>query len=138
MRNPYDRIESEFRIRAVIAGKSFWKTSRTFTLCLEQNLAAAEKNPFHLDNHLRPHWEFHGSGVTVMPFELGSSEITARIAALLEVEPPRELPSMHETASSRIEVEWDLAVRLRVQDFHRMDFELFQSSLTALGTGNSS
>ncbi len=125
VRNPYDRIESEYRMRAVISGKGFWKASPTFSLWLEQNLEAVRKNPFHLDNHLRPQWEFHGSGVTVLPYELGLTEITARIASLLEVDPPKDLLRVHDTSTSEVEVTWDLADRLRVQEFYRKDFELF-------------
>ncbi len=128
VRNPYDRIASEYRMRAMIAGKGFWKASPSFSLWLQQNLEAAAGNPFHLDNHLRPQWEFHGSGVTVLRYEQGLPAITRHMAELLGVEPPKELPRVHETSSSGIEVDWDLSDRLRVQEFYRRDFELFDYS----------
>lgn len=125
VRNPYDRIASEYRMRALLAGKGFWKAWPSFSLWLEANLEAAAKNPFHLDNHLRPQWEFHGSDVEVLRFEDGLLAVTAQIAKLLDVSPPTNLPKVHDTSSASIEVSWDLSDRLRVQEFYRKDFELF-------------
>ena len=125
VRNPYDRIASEYRMRAVIAGQGFWKAAPSFSHWLEHQLDAAAKNPFHLDNHLRPQWEFHGTGVTVLPYEQGLPAITAQIADLLGVDAPQDLPRVHDTTGHRIAVDWDLSDRLRVQDAYRKDFELF-------------
>lgn len=125
VRNPYDRLASEYRMRALLSGKGFWKAWPSFSLWLEGNLEAAAKNPFHLDNHMRPQWEFHGSGVEVLRFEDGLPAITARIAALLNVSPPTNLPKVHDTSETPIEIMWDLSDRLRVQEFYRKDFELF-------------
>jgi hypothetical protein len=125
VRNPYARIESEYRMRAMLAGKGFWKTSQTFSLWLEKNLETTAQNPFHLDNHLRPQWEFHGSKVRVLKYEAGLPAITAEIAAVLGVAAPTDLPRIHDTSQEPLEVVWDLADRLRVQEFYRKDFELF-------------
>ncbi|MFV3078145.1 sulfotransferase family 2 domain-containing protein, partial [Niveispirillum fermenti] len=125
VRNPYDRIASEYRMRAVLSGQGFWKAWPQFSLWLETNLEAATKNPFHLDNHLRPQWEFHGSGVEVLRYEDGLLAAAAHMAMLLGVEPPTELPRVHDTSEAQIEVSWDLSDRLRVQEFYRKDFEIF-------------
>lgn len=126
VRNPYDRIASEYRMRAMLSGKGFWKTWPTFSLWLEETLASAAKNPLHLDNHVRPQWEFTGSGVEVLKYEDGLPAITTRIADILGVEPPADLPRVHDTSSGDISVTWDLQDRLRVQDFYRRDFDLFE------------
>nr|WP_240494010.1 sulfotransferase family 2 domain-containing protein [Paracoccus sp. SM22M-07] len=107
VRNPYDRIPSEYRMRALLAGKVFWKAWPSFSLWLEANLEAAAENPFHLDNHMRPQWEFHGSDVEVWRFEDGLLALTAHIAKLLNVSPPTNLPKVHDTSSASIEVSWD-------------------------------
>lgn len=125
VRNPYDRIASEYRMRMVLEGGGFWKGGPKFSLWCESNLEAAAKNPFHLDNHLRPQWEFHGTGVEVLRYEDGLAAAAARIAALLGVPSPAELPRIHDTSGAGIEVGWDLADRLRVQEFYVKDLELF-------------
>lgn len=125
VRNPYDRIASEFRMRAVLAGKSFWNSYPDFSIWLERTLEAAAKNPFHLDNHLRPQWQFHGTGVEVLKFETGLPAILARMGEIFGAEPPAEPGHHYDTASSGIAFEWDLADRLRVQEFYRKDFEVF-------------
>lgn len=125
VRNPYDRIASEYRMRAVLSGKGFWKAFPSFSLWLEQVLEAATKNPFHLDNHIRPQWHFTGSGVEVLRYEDGLPAILGRIAESLEVPPPEDIPRVHDTSASGVKVHWDLADRLRVQDFYSRDFDLF-------------
>jgi hypothetical protein len=125
VRNPYDRIASEYRMRAVIGGKGFWRAFPSFSMWLEQSLADAARNPYHLDNHLRPQWEFHGSGVEVLRYEDGVPAMVARIAALLGVAPPESLPRVHDTSGAGIEVTWDVADILRVNAAYRQDFELF-------------
>lgn len=125
VRNPYDRIASEYRMRAVLGGKGFWNAFPSFSLWLEQVLEAAAKNPFHLDNHIRPQWHFTGSGVEILRYEDGLPTILDRTARLLEVPPPKEIPRVHDTSDSGVEVRWDLADRLLVQNFYARDFELF-------------
>jgi hypothetical protein len=129
VRNPYDRIASEYRMRAVLGGKGFWKAFPSFSLWLETTLERAVRDPFHLDNHIRPQWDFTGSGVEVLRFEDGIGAILSRIAALLNVPPPpEEIQHVHATSASGIDVPWDLADRLRVQEFYARDFEVFDYS----------
>lgn len=125
VRNPYDRIASEYRMRAVLGGQGFWQAFPSFSLWLETTLEQASRNPFHLDNHIRPQWQFTGTGVEVLRFEDGLPAIIGRIAALLDVPPPEDLPRVHDTSGSGIEVAWDLADRLLVQEFYAKDFEVF-------------
>lgn len=125
VRDPYERIASEYRMRAVIGGKGFWKAYPSFSLWLETALAQAARDPFHFDNHLRPQWEFTGSGVEVLRYEDGLERVAARMAELLEVPPPASLPRVHDTGAAEIAVAWDRVDRLRVQEFYRKDFEVF-------------
>jgi hypothetical protein len=125
VRNPYDRIASEYRMRATLARQGFWKDAPRFSQWLETNLAAVARDPFHLDNHLRPQWDFHGSGVEVLRYEDGLVQAAARIAELLDVPKPEELPRVNDTSFAGINVVWDLSDRLRVQDFYAKDFEVF-------------
>jgi hypothetical protein len=125
VRNPYDRIASEYRMRAVLGGKGFWKAFPTFSLWLESVLDKARKDPFHLDNHLRPQWDFTGTGVEILRYEDGLPAIIGRIAEIVDIAPPVEIEHVHDTSQTGIEVSWDLADRLRVQEFYARDFELF-------------
>lgn len=125
VRNPYDRIASEYRMRARLGGKGFWNAYPSFSLWLETNLQQAAQSPFHLDNHFRPQWEFTGSGVEVLRYEEGLPKILQRIAAILRVPPPTDTPHVHDTSGSGVNFEWDLADRLRVQNFYAKDFEHF-------------
>jgi hypothetical protein len=125
VRNPYDRIASEYRMRAVLGGKGFWQAFPSFSLWLETTLEQASRNPFHLDNHIRPQWQFTGTGVEVLRFEDGLPGIIGRIAELLDVPAPDEIPRINDTSDSKIEVEWDLSDRLLVQEFYAKDFALF-------------
>jgi hypothetical protein len=125
VRNPYDLIASEYRMRATLARQGFRKDAPRFSQWLETNLAAVARNPFHLDNHLRPQWDFHGSGVEVLRYEDGLVQAAARIAELLDVPKPEELPRVNDTSFAGINVVWDLSDRLRVQDFYAKDFEVF-------------
>lgn len=125
VRNPFDRIASEYRMRAAIGGAGFFASWPTFSLWLENTLASAAKQPFHLDNHLRPQWEFLGTGVEVMRYEDGLPAIIARMAQRLQVQAPDRVERVHETASLGIDVEWDRVDRLRVVEFFRRDFTEF-------------
>jgi hypothetical protein len=125
VRNPYDRIASEYRMQAVLGGRGFWNTFPRFSLWLETALAHAVRDPFHLDNHLRPQWEFTGSGVEVLKYEDGLHAVVERLAGLLDVPPPPTLPRIHDTSAADIAVDWDEVDRVRVHDFYRKDFEVF-------------
>lgn len=125
VRDPFARAESEFRLRATLGGNSFWKGFSTFSMWLEESLQRQQREPAHYDNHLRAQWEFIGSGVTVFRYEDSLETIIGTVAARLGVAPPAELSREFETQSSKIDVTWDLADRMRVQEHYRRDFEQF-------------
>lgn len=123
VRNPYDRIASEYRMRAQLAKESFWKGLPAFSAWVEENLDRQKREKFHLDNHLRPQWEFLGKDVEVFRLEDGLAAPLAAMASRLGVEPP-EIPP-HELRSNALEIEWDPADRIRVRDHYARDFETF-------------
>lgn len=125
VRNPFDRIASEYRMRAMIAGQGFWKASPTFSHWLETNLTTAASQPFHLDNHLRPQWDFFGSGVEVHRYEDGLESVARRMAEILSIPQAAPLPRVHDTSDSGVQVAWDAVDRLRVSEFYRRDFQQF-------------
>jgi hypothetical protein len=125
VRNPYSRIASEFRMRATIAGKGFFRSWPSFSLWLEHHLQQAASNPFVLDNHLRPQWEFTGSSVEVFRLEEGMDRILARVADRLGVREPEQIGKEVSTEDFPEPVVWDRIDALRVQEFYARDFTEF-------------
>lgn len=75
--------------------------------------------------HLRPPWHFLGSGVEVLKFASGLPAIVARMAEVMGVDQRASLPHVHRTADQDPEVRFDRIDRLRVQEFHGRDVEVF-------------
>lgn len=123
VRNPYDRIESEYRMQAQMAKESFWKGLPAFSHWVEENLERQKHDKFHLDNHLRPQWEFLGKDVEVFRIEDGLAAPLAAMADRLGVQPP-EIPP-HELRSDALEIDWGPADRIRVHEHYARDFEAF-------------
>lgn len=130
VRNPFTRIESEYRMHVILGKEGFWGSCPAFSLWLENTLGEAARNPFLFDNHLRPQWEFLGDEVEVLRYEDGLDAAVGRIAAMLGTEAPESLDQIYATAASGITVKWDAVDVLRVQDFYRRDFEVFGYDLT--------
>lgn len=127
VRNPYDRIASEYRMRAELAKESFWKGLPAFSPWIEENLDRQQHDRYHLDNHLRPQWEFLGNHVEVFRLEDGLAAPLARLSDVLGVTSPKTPP--HELRSAPQEIVWDVADRIRVQTHYAKDFERFGYSL---------
>lgn len=125
VRNPYDRIASEYRMRVKLAGQGFWKAGPSFSHWLEEQLTRATSDPHTLNNHLRPQWQFGGTGVEVLKFENSLSAMIGRMAAILGVDPPAEIPHEHRVDDPAITVSWDQVDRIRVAEFYARDFDLF-------------
>lgn len=123
VRNPYDRIASEYRMQTEIARQGFWKSAIDFSPWLETHLTRQMTERFHLDNHLRPQWEFLGKGVEVFRLEDGLAPVLARMAGVLGVPAPEAPP--HELRSKGEAVKWDMPDRIRVQTHYAKDFETF-------------
>jgi hypothetical protein len=127
VRNPLTRIASEYRLRARLGRQdSFWREASTFSLWLEKQAAALAANPFHLDNHMRPQWQFLADDVKVFRFEEGLPAIIAQVAADIGI--PFDSSSVaHQLATSEAdgEVKWDIRERGLITDMYRRDFEMF-------------
>ena len=123
VRNPYDRIESEYRMRAQIANEQFFKGLLRFSEWVENFLERQKTERFLLDNHLRPQWEFVSKDVEIFKLEDGLSAPLAAVARVLGEEPPADIP--HELATRGDRVDWDNADRIRVQNHYAKDFETF-------------
>lgn len=125
VRDPYHRIASEYRMQSAIAGSSFFARHPTFSHWLNKAIDETKKNPFYLDNHIRPQWHFVGSGVEVHHYEKGLLNVAARLSEIIGITPPRSLPHIHATSRLRINIQLDLADLLLINEFYAGDFELF-------------
>lgn len=123
VRNPFARIESEYRMRRTMAEKSFWKGLPEFSPWLEENLARQTRETFHLDNHLRPQWEFVASDVEVFRLEDGMADIFAKVGEKTGLPVPDMPP--HQLRSDGEALEWELPDRIRVREHYKRDFETF-------------
>lgn len=122
VRNPYDRIVSEYRMRAAEAIQGFWGEAPTFSQWLESSLKLQQRDPWCLDNHLRPQWEFVGSGVDVFKFEDGLENIVRRVADRIGLAAPDALPRKMELGGSVGSVDWDHHDRILVRKQYDRDF----------------
>lgn len=130
IRNPFHRIESEYRMRMVVQDEQLVKKHPPFPLWLNQQLDAFERNAFHLDNHMRPMWHFTSDRVEVFRFEDGIGHTLSQVATKAGLPQPEVIP--REMSSDRFsgQIEWDQSDILRVQTVYQKDFETFGYPLT--------
>ncbi|CAO4133396.1 hypothetical protein OFEAOIEE_LOCUS1123 [Methylorubrum extorquens] len=133
VRNPYDRVMSEYKMHALLSGSGFWKAWPSFSHWLEHNLNLAHQNPYHLDNHLRPQWEFSGTGIKVFKFEEGMESILNRVAADIGAPTPVVAPHIHSTGAENINASFDVVDRIRMASFYEKDFDIFGYSTQDFG-----
>ncbi len=125
VRNPFDRLVSEYRMRAMEGQEGFWRAFPNFSPWLEASLAAQKSDPWHLDNHLRPQWEFLSDATVVFRFEDGMDSILARVADELGVKPPETVPHEMQFSVTAPEVKWDKRDIIMVLDHYARDFSEF-------------
>ncbi len=134
VRNPYDRILSEYKMRAMVEGRGFWQAFSTFSHWLEISLEEAKKDSTLFDNHIRPQWEFIGTGVEPMKFENTIPSIINHMALKMNV-PEVIIPRhKHSTVNFDGKVFFDKIDRLRIQEFYRKDFEIFGYNIDDYGS----
>ena len=74
VRNPFDRLISEYRFRSDIAKRQS-RDILPFNIWLEKSLSAYHDNQYTLDNHLRPQVEFMLPNMKVFHLEEGLQEV---------------------------------------------------------------
>ncbi|MFD1881665.1 sulfotransferase family 2 domain-containing protein [Paracoccus pacificus] len=123
VRNPFSRMESEFRMRNQLRGKGFFGGQLSFPSWLERSLRDAQANPNHMDNHLRPQWHFLSDKLRIFRFEDGIDQILTQISADLGLPTPDRVPHTLATATTDDMVVWDRADVLRMREHYALDFE---------------
>jgi hypothetical protein len=125
VRNPFHRLESEYRMRMLLQGGQAGKKHPPFAIWLHAQLEAFEKNPFHLDNHMRPQWQFTADRTEVFRFEDGLDKAIATVAQKTGLPWPDAIPREMTSEGFTGTIEWGQSDILRVQQVYDKDFELF-------------
>lgn len=124
VRNPYDRIESEFFYRQKLGELRIGKhPEKYFSSWVCKILKEAKTQPNLLDNHLRPQAEFITEKVDTYYFENGVFNIMNQVAEKINIGKPNNV--IHKKSSIRKPVYWSIKAINLVNDFYKNDFESF-------------
>jgi hypothetical protein len=128
-RNPYDRIESEYRYLHKIdhlkrSLKNLFSIP-TFDEWIKESLQEIEVNPWIWDNHLRPQWEYIYPSIDVYKVEDGLLNGIKSVAFKMGVTPPTELPHLNHTRDINVATRWSDESRALVQKYYARDFKEF-------------
>ncbi len=129
VRNPYDRIESEYFYRLMNMKKKQLQIA-VFSDWLIQSINASKTNPFHLDNHFQRQTDFIDADVEVFKLEEGLEKVACKMAAHFDIEPPNILDK--ENSSPRETVTWSTEARdmfntYYANDFIQLDYKIMDS-----------
>lgn len=126
VRNPYRRLESEYKMRHVLAKQSFFGAMEPFSAWLEANIDVARNNPWHMDNHIRPQWQFASKHLQVFKFETGLDTIWDTVSRDVGIDSFQAPARPHlDTGGFDGKIEWDIKEVNLVREFYRQDFEQF-------------
>jgi len=120
VRNPYDRLASEYAWRAHISGK----TLPEFNTWVRKTFKAYQTNPYIMDNHIRPQTEFVGHKVQVFRLEDGldaAAKTSFRRLGLTYRKPAT--PHVRKSTHKLIKIEESVVDFIR--DFYATDFEAY-------------
>lgn len=127
VRNPFRRLESEYRYRWKMKQEGIDTAMPQFPIWLDAQLDAYAKDPFHLDNHMRPQWQFASKNMTVFRFEDGLDQILAQVARDTGLPAPDKAPRkmVSDTPKATLEFDWDISDIERVLQVYKGDFDRF-------------
>jgi len=128
-RNPYNRIESEYRYLHKIGHlkrkiKNLFSIP-TFDEWIKESLQEIEVNPWIWDNHLRPQWEYVYPSVDIYRIEDGLLKGLGAVALKIDVVAPTELPYLNHTREIDVSTTWSDESRTLVQKYYARDFREF-------------
>ena len=120
VRNPYDRVESEFCFRADIGDRRYGQKV-DFSTWLLRTLRKAKKRPSFWDNHFRPQTDFIDSEVTLFKYENGLEAVIAEVGAWLKADRLDSLDNIN--VSTRRSLTWSADALNDFNDFYSDDFD---------------
>ena len=122
IRNPYDRIESEYRMRAILSQQGLWGATARFSVWLANSLGQASRDRHFLANHFRPQVEFLGSGVRIFRYEDGLEKALDQVARDSGIHMKLTSQRFLSGASYQQPIIWDAQDIHAVNEFYRADF----------------
>lgn len=129
VRNPFRRLESEFRMRSDLATEGGLGRVPAFPIWVRSQIEMMQKGVFHRDGHFRPQIDYVSNHTEIFRFEDGIGEIIGKVAPKIGLPLPAETP--HEKRALRFdaeqhgEPEWDIPLVNMVRNAYAADFETF-------------
>jgi hypothetical protein len=129
VRNPIDRLRSEYRMRV----KTNSASGMSFDRWWADNSRKYETNPFHLDNHLRPQVEFILDGCEIFKLEDGLNLAMDRV--FMRIGLTEMPPHNHVRKGDTVDIQMSAETVESVLSFYRADFEAFSYTHPASPAG---
>lgn len=126
VRNPFDRIASEFRMRYLMTKNGFFGGRLPFATWVEAATEMYGRDKWALDNHLRPQWDFIGEGLKIYRYEDGLDRIAADVCETAGLPAPGPLRRERASADFDGELTWDIPSITRVRTLYADDFGVFK------------
>ena len=123
VRDPYERMESEYRMRVVLNRQGLWGATERFSVWLANSLAQARRDRHFLANHFRPQVEFLGSGVRVFRYEFGLDKIMAQVSGESGIQINLIEEKLLSSDAYGQQIKWGAQDIHLVNEFFRADFE---------------
>jgi hypothetical protein len=124
VRHPVARAVSDFRY--FVRRRKLVDNPPNFTRWLRYRLFRAQRNPYYMDNHFRPQWEFECFDSAVYRLEDGLETAVKDMNAKLGTTIPEQLPRVNEGAAVEVDVrdaDRDLIYSRYAQDFERFGYQ---------------
>ena len=127
VRDPYARLESEFRYRVANLEKRFGHEPDFSTWVLHQ-IEAVSRDSCHLDNHMRRQTDFLDEDVEVFKYEGGTGRCTEKILCHLGLDSTESSPPIVNVGEQR-ELSWSMPARLACNRYYESDFSILGYTL---------
>jgi len=121
VRNPYNRLVSEYLFRTADQLKTF-KKRVDFSDWLMLHLGEAQLNKYHLDNHLRPQTNFIGPQMKIFSFENGLGKVVSHLKKELNIRTSKKIPQLNKSKAKK-KLSWSVEALNLVNHFFKNDFE---------------
>ena len=120
VRNPYRRLESEYRFRTGLGSHRYGKET-DFSTWVVKSIENVKKDRCFWDNHFRPQTDFMAEGVSIFKFEEGLNPAVRQAADQLDIELEKNLE--RKNVSEKKSVSWTRETLDLVNEYYQDDFD---------------
>jgi len=124
VRNPYDRLVSEYAFRTENQQKKF-KRRINFSDWLTLHINKVKANKHHFDNHLRPQSDFIEEQMQIFKLEDGLENVIKFLKKELHIKTNKRIPQLNKSKVVKT-LKWSVEVRNEVNQFYKNDFKQLQ------------